>query len=241
MTVEAIEDRVPTRVDILGVLWKMVRLPGVYAPQADSVLLAEAIVEAGVPPGVRVADLCTGTGAQAVAAARAGAGSVLAVDVSRRALVTAWFNATLRRLPVRVRRGGLVAVAESGPFDVLIANPPYVPSPRPVRRPGRCWDAGPDGRMLLDPLCTNAADLLTQDGFLLLVQSEVSGVETSLKQLRAAGLKASVVARTRIPFGPVMRERAGYLRELGLIGPEQTTEEVVVLRADRLSIRRGLQ
>jgi hypothetical protein len=38
-----------------------------------------------------------------------------------------------------------------------------------------------------------------------------------------------------------MRERAGYLRELGLIGPEQTTEEVVVLRADRLSIRRGLQ
>jgi release factor glutamine methyltransferase len=237
MTVEPMENSVPVRAEIRGRRWKVLRLPGVYAPQADSFLLAEAILGAGIPPGARVADLCTGTGAQAVTAARAGAGSVLAVDVSRRALATTRVNAALRGLRVQIRHGGLAAVADSGPFDVVIANPPYVPSPRPEQRTGRCWDAGPDGRMLLDPLCANAADLLTPGGFLLVAQSEVSGVEVSLTRLRATGLKASVVARTRIPFGPVMRERAEFLRARGLIQPGQTTEEVVVLRADRESPR----
>jgi release factor glutamine methyltransferase len=51
--------------------------------------------------------------------------------------------------------------------------------------------------------------------------------------LRAGGLKATVVARTVIPFGPVMRSRLEWLRDRGLIQPEQEHEELVVIRADR--------
>jgi len=213
------------------------RLPGVYRPQADSHLLAGAIREARIPEGASVLDLCCGTGAQAVTAAREGAGSVTAIDVSTRALVSAWVNGTSRRLPVRVRRGDMLTAAGQGPFDVVVANPPYVPSAASPRRASRGWDAGEDGRAVLDPLCVTAPALLRSGGFMLLVHSAVSGVDRSLDRFRAAGLKASVVARARVPFGPVLLERVDFLEARGLIEPGERTEELVVIRADRTEKR----
>ncbi|MDY6999998.1 MAG: 50S ribosomal protein L11 methyltransferase, partial [Actinomycetota bacterium] len=55
--------------------------PQVYPPQQDSQLLIEAMTDAGLAPGARVADLCTGTGVVAVAAAAAGAAQVSAFDI----------------------------------------------------------------------------------------------------------------------------------------------------------------
>jgi release factor glutamine methyltransferase len=211
----------------------LLRPPGVYRPQADTCLLAGAVRDAGIPSGARVLDLCTGTGALAVTAASEGAGSVTAVDVSRRALLATWINATARRLPVRVCRGGLPAGAAGGPYDVVIANPPYVPSPTPAVRSSRAWDAGADGRTFLDPLCERAPVLLAPGGFLLHVHSAVSDVDKSLTRLRAGGLAASVVARARVPFGPVMRERIGFLEAAGMIERGQRLEDLVVIRADR--------
>jgi release factor glutamine methyltransferase len=211
------------------------RLPGVYRPQADTHLLAEAAGEAAIPRGARVLDAYTGSGALAVAAAQLGAGEVTAVDVSLRAVWSAWVNGRGRGLPVRASRASFTATAASGLFDVVLANPPYVPCPRADAPTGRCraWDAGPNGRALLDPLCLTAPALLTTGGFLLLVHSEVAGVDSSLEQLRAGGLRAEVVARARTSFGPVMRARAAFLERAGLIEPGQCDEELVVIRADR--------
>lgn len=209
------------------------RLPGVYRPQADTRLLSETIAAAGIPSGGRVLDLCTGAGAQAMAAARSGAASVLAIDISRRAVATTRLNAVVAGLPIRVRRGGLHTAARYGPFELVVANPPYVPAPLAPTRGSRGWDAGADGRAVLDPLCRAASELLAREGTLLLVQSAVAGVDTSLDQLADQGLTTSVVASARVPFGPVMSARAGYLEERGLIQPGQRMEEVVVIRADR--------
>ncbi|EWC58237.1 putative methyltransferase [Actinokineospora spheciospongiae] len=228
-------DLTPDELEPEGLPTAVLRLPGVYRPQEDTRLLTRAIAAAGVRRGARVLDLCTGTGAQAVAAAKAGAGSVTAVDVSRRALAAAWLNGVLNRAPVRVRHGGVSTVVGSGPYDVVVANPPYVPCPTPTTPSTRAWDAGPDGRAVLDELCPAAAGLLRPGGFLLLVHSEVADVPRSLSQLQAGGLRAEVVSRTRVPFGPVMRERAPYLLERGLIGPDEDTEIVTVLRADRVA------
>src|SRR4051812_18255335 len=63
-------------------VWK---LPGVYAPQADTCLLAQALHDEGVSAGADVLDVCTGSGALAVVAARMGA-RVSATDISRRAV-----------------------------------------------------------------------------------------------------------------------------------------------------------
>ncbi len=210
----------------------LVRPPGVYRPQDDTDLLSEALTAVTLPPGARALDVGTGTGALAVAAARAGAAEVTALDVSRRALVAAWLNARVRRLPVRVCRADVSSAPPPGPFDLVLANPPYVPWPGGWRTSPR-WDAGRDGRAVIDPLCAAVPGLLSERGCLLLVQSSLSGVEETLAALGEGGLKASIVARRPVPFGPVLRGRARYLERRGLIGEGQREEELVVIRADR--------
>ncbi|MCE6997432.1 class I SAM-dependent methyltransferase [Saccharothrix sp. S26] len=211
-------------------LW---RPPGVYRPQEDTWLMAEALEEAGMPRGSRVLDVCTGTGALAVASGLAGASEVTAVDLSRRALVAAWVNARLRGLAVKVRHGDFGDLVGSAEFDVVTANPPYVPSVAvPRRGPARAWDGGVDGRSVLDRLCAVMPLLLADKGMGLVVHSTLSDPDVTLRQLRGGGLKASVVARRTIPFGPVMRGRAEWLSRRGLINEGQEHEELVVIRAD---------
>lgn len=212
----------------------LLRPYGVYRPQADTDLLAECLQAMPMPPGADVLDIGTGTGALAVAAARAGAGSVTAVDLSRRAVLAARVNTMVRRLPVQVHRGDVFERVAGRHFDVIVANPPYVPAEdnAAVRGRARAWDAGVNGRALLDPICARTPQLLRPGGTLLVVHSAVSGVEQSLSALRTAGLTASVVARRSEPFGPVMRRRRRLLWERGLVAGGQLAEELVVIRAD---------
>jgi release factor glutamine methyltransferase len=138
----------------------------VYAPQDDTALLAEALHEEALPPRAQVLDVGTGSGALALAAARRGA-DVTAVDVSRRAVCTARLNAFLTRLPVRNRRGNLFGPVHDRTYDLILANPPYVPVPHTRRSPrgrSRAWDAGHDGRLLLDRVCRDAPPLLDSGG-----------------------------------------------------------------------------
>lgn len=214
---------------------RFVRLPGVYRPQDDTRLLAQALRGEDLSTSPHVLDLCTGTGALAVLAARLGAVSVTAVDVSRRAVWSARANAWSRRLPVRVRRGQLVEPVRGERFGLVLANPPYVPyaaSPVIAQRSG-AWDAGLDGRDHLDRLCATVAEVLEPDGTLLLVQSSMCGNDRTCERLASAGVKAEVSVRTVIPFGPVMTERASWLEEQGHILPGQREEELVVIRGTR--------
>ncbi len=69
---------------------------------------------------------------------------------------------------------------------------------------------------------------------LLLVQSELSGPEETLRRLRVAGLDAGVVEHRSVAFGPVLRSRTGWLHDRGLIEDDAEKEELVVIRAVRL-------
>jgi release factor glutamine methyltransferase len=215
---------------------RLLRLPGVYRPQSDTWLLTRALQEARVRPGARALDLCTGTGAVAVAAARLGAREVEAVDTSRRAVWSTRLNGWLRRVPVHARRGDVLTESGLPRFDLVLANPPYVPC-RPGSggrgRAARAWDAGPDGRRFVDLLCGVAPSLLAKRGTMLIVHSSLCGIDRTLAALRDSALKASIVARNVELFGPVLRSRTGYLEEAGLIEPGQRHEELVVIRADR--------
>ncbi|MCM2513805.1 methyltransferase [Streptomyces griseoincarnatus] len=210
-------------------------LPGVYAPQEDTALLAAALADEPVEPGAAVLDVGTGSGALALTAARRGA-RVTAVDVSRRAVYAARLNALRAGLPLEVVRGNLFEPVRGRSFDLVLANPPYVPAPgahRPPRGPARAWDAGGDGRLVLDRICHETPGLLRPGGVLLLVQSALSDPGATVDCLRSAGLKSSVTQRQRIAFGPVLRTRVAWLRERGLLSPDENDEELVVVRAEQ--------
>ncbi|MDT0441638.1 HemK2/MTQ2 family protein methyltransferase [Streptomyces johnsoniae] len=218
-------------------MW-LLRPPGVYAPQDDTSLLREALLREPAPVGARVLDVGTGTGALALAAARRGAASVTAVDTSRRAVLTTKLNALLAGLPVRVRHGDLFGPVHGQTFDLVLANPPYVVSPHaylPRRGPARAWDAGRDGRALLDRICAQLPPLLRPGGVALTVHSALCDPDRTVALLRAGGLDAEVTDRRPVPFGPVMSARADWLRDQGLLGPDDTTEELAVVRAERIA------
>jgi release factor glutamine methyltransferase len=216
----------------LGALWT---LPGVYAPQADTRLLAQALRAEGITADMDVLDVCTGSGALAVLAARMGA-RVSATDISRRAVMTARLNAVRAGQRVQVRRGDLSAPWGGRIFDVVVSNPPYVPA-RATRPPlwgqARAWDAGRDGRHVVDRICEYAPSLLRPHGVLLMVHSGLCDADTTVRQLTVAGLTCSVTDRAYVPFGRVLTQRLPWLRAQGLIGAGEDKEELVIIRAER--------
>jgi release factor glutamine methyltransferase len=212
----------------------LLRFPGTYPAQGDTHLLTSTLERLDLARGGDVLDVCTGGGAVALAAARAGATSVTAVDLSHRAVLTARANALLARARVQVLRGDLFEPVRGRRFDLVLANPPYVPAATdrlPRHRPGRSWDGGVDGRAVLDRICAGVSAVLAPGGRFLLTQSTLADADLTLAHLEENGLTAEVVARAPEPFGPVMRRREAMLRERGLLGPGQQHEELVVVEA----------
>lgn len=222
-----------TRPAGFGNLWT---LPGVYAPQADTYLLAQALRSEGLTAGMEVLDVCTGSGALALLAARMRA-RVTATDISRRAVMTARMNAARAGHRIRVMHGDLTGPVAGQRFDLVMSNPPYVPTPHEHRsRPhgsAVAWDAGHGGRQALDRICAHTRDLLRPHGVLLLVHSGLCGVEETLSRMTDSGLRCSVTERSCVPYGPVITKRLPWLRDQGLINADEDTEELVVIRAER--------
>ncbi|HEV2785135.1 MAG TPA: HemK2/MTQ2 family protein methyltransferase [Solirubrobacteraceae bacterium] len=196
-------------------------LPGVFHPRSDTWMLADVVRDVDALKGADVLELGTGSGAIAVAAAKGGAASVTVVDISRRALVTAWLNARLNGVRVQPRHGDLFAPVEGRRFDIVVSNPPYLPSQGiPKRGAQRAWEGGENGRAILERICAGVSDHLRPGGIVLLVHSSVNDVSRTLDGLEQAGLRADVVARDRGPIGPLLSERM----------PELDEEEICVVR-----------
>jgi release factor glutamine methyltransferase len=211
---------------------RIARLPGVFRPRSDTWLLAAAMRRQPQLRGGAVLDVCTGSGALAVAAALAGARAVTAVDVSRRAVVCARLNARLNGVRVEALRGDLLAAVPGRRFDLIVSNPPYLPSDAgglPARGRARHTEAGTSGRILLDRLIDAAPAQLAPGGVLLVTHSSVNGEAATLDRMRAAGLEPAVADRRRGALGPLLAARAPRLEEKGLIARGAREEDVLVV------------
>jgi release factor glutamine methyltransferase len=159
--------------------------PGVLIPRQETELLVDlALALAPSPPGgvgLRWADLGTGSGALAVALARAlPKGQGLAVDLSDAALDFAALNraaAGVEERFVLVRSDWWEDLQPWwGGLDLVVANPPYIPTItveglEPVVRdhePRRALDGGSDGLAALRTICAGAAVALAPGGVLVL-------------------------------------------------------------------------
>jgi release factor glutamine methyltransferase len=153
--------------------------PAVLVPRPATETLVMAALERIKPSAApRVLDVGTGSGCVAVSVAqRHKAARVIAVDVSPDALDVARGNAAKHGVADRVefRLGDVFEAAGDGPFELIVSNPPYIPSgdiaglAPEVRghEPRVALDGGPDGLTVIDRLIAGAAGRLAPGGWLL--------------------------------------------------------------------------
>ncbi|MEV4281231.1 peptide chain release factor N(5)-glutamine methyltransferase [Actinoplanes xinjiangensis] len=183
---------------------------GVFVPRPETELLAGWGAErAG--PGALVVDLCSGSGAIAIAIAdETRAGRVIAVERSPAAL--AWLRRNTAAYPVvevvagDVTDPGLLSDLH-GSVDVVLCNPPYVPDGTEVppevagHDPAEAVFGGADGLDVIRPVVALAAVLLKPGGSVGIEHDDVHG-EAVPELLRADGRFIEVTAHDDLTGRP---------------------------------------
>jgi release factor glutamine methyltransferase len=149
--------------------------------------------------GKRVVDVGTGTGILALAAARAGAANVLAVDINPNAARAAAENAAANGLDTQVTAvcsDLLSGVSPGGIFDVILSNPPFFTG-EPLDLADRAWHAGPGYRDIA-PLFDQAHERLAPGGSMYVILSSHADLDLFNIMLGRAGFQARVAAQRSI-------------------------------------------
>lgn len=173
--------------------------PAVLIPRADTEVLVEETVKR-LSPGMSILDVGTGSGAIAIALAHENPGvQVTALDCSEEALAVAAKNAELNKVADRVECvTGDLNVLPTGPFDVIVSNPPYIPTRdwqelMPEVRdhePRLALDGGTDGLEAYRKLAIQSNQVLVPGGWLL--------VEVGINQARDVAALFSAAGLTEV-------------------------------------------
>ena len=142
--------------------------------------------------GKHVADVGTGSGILALAAARAGA-KVVALDINPMAVNAAADNARANGLGDRVtavRSDLMSALAPDPQFDVIISNPPFF-SGEPRDIADRAWVAGPGYRDIMS-LFEQAHQRLKPSGTMYVLLSSDSDLHFLGQLIAKAGFRARI-------------------------------------------------
>ena len=150
----------------------------VLIPRPETELLVENALKY-ITEQSKVLDLCTGSGAIAIAVQKKSGASVCAIDVSGAALELAKENARLNNADVEFIESDLFAEISDGverKFDIIISNPPYIKTSdiltlqKEVKdfEPTLALDGGDDGYDFYKIIAANAKEHLNQNGVLLL-------------------------------------------------------------------------
>lgn len=147
--------------------------PGVFVPRPETESMLEWALAQPLPDRPVIVDLCTGSGALAVALARAlPTATVIAVDDSPEALAYARRNVAgtgVGLVAADVTTDGLLA-GRDGAVDLLVANPPYIPDGAELESevadhdPHHALFGGPDGMAVIEPIVAHAVRLLRRGG-----------------------------------------------------------------------------
>lgn len=167
--------------------------PAVLIPRPETEELAEKVIEeVRSRGGGRVLDLCTGSGAIAIAVAKNSPAEVTATDVSEAACTVARANAAGAGASVKVLAGDMFAPVAEEKFDVIVSNPPYIPHgdiaglQDRVKKfePLSALDGGEDGLDFYRTIAREGAERLTEGGVIFLEFGE--GQADAVKELFAA-------------------------------------------------------
>ncbi len=163
----------------------------VYSPEADTYLLLEAALKE-IRPGEKVLEIGTGSGY--ISAALNEVADVIATDINPHAVCAA------KQKGVEVVRTDL-ARGLRGPFDLVIFNPPYLPTLDEEKIDD--WleyalDGGRNGRVVIERLANEAGRVLAPGGRILLLISSLTGIDATLDIFEGAGYRVEIVERRQV-------------------------------------------
>lgn len=147
----------------------------VLCPRQDTEVLVEEALKK-IKPGMKVLDLCTGSGCIAVSLAKLGFADVTATDISEDALAIARRNSQENGVDVHFFKGDLYdALPEQIRYDMIVSNPPYIPTSvintlEPEVRdhePGIALDGTADGLAFYRRIISDSGNYLKEGGHLL--------------------------------------------------------------------------
>ncbi len=161
--------------------------PGVFIPRPETEALLEWALARPLPAESVIVDLCTGSGALAIALASAHPRArVVAVDNSPEALRYARRNAegtSVEVVSADVTTPDLLAELD-GAVDLLVSNPPYIPlgaqlEPEVAQYdPSHALFGGPDGMAVIDDIVVVAARLLRPGGACAVEHDDTTSART---------------------------------------------------------------
>jgi release factor glutamine methyltransferase len=184
--------------------------PGVFIPRPETEAMLEWAAAQHPPPNPVVVDICTGSGALALAVARHWPDArVIGLDDSDVALDYARRNAAGTVVEfVRADVADPVVLTElDGQVDLVVANPPYVPDgaeldPEVVDHdPPHAVFGGPDG-MAVIPAVVRLAGRLLRPGGLFAVEHDDTTSSPTREILCSTALFDDIVARKDLTGRP---------------------------------------
>jgi len=178
--------------------------PDVLIPRPDTELLVEEGLKRRPDDTARVLDVGTGSGALAIALAHERPQwAVTAIDLSPAALAVAMANARRNEVAERITFiEADLATLPAGPFELIVANPPYIPHGElstlmpEVRdyEPLLALDGGDDGLVPYRSLARQAGTILAPGGWLL-VEVGIDQAAAVQELFAGAGLTEIFTAR----------------------------------------------
>lgn len=164
-----------------------------YYPADDSNILLREVVKYSHG---KVLDVGTGTGVQALAAARLGrVKGVLAVDIDPEAIVYCHKNIDNPKVECQV--SNLFSTVE-GKFDTVVFNPPYLPQDKGIK--DLALYGGKEGYELIEKFFDNVGGHLKVGGIILMVFSSHTNKEKVDKIIRDRGFKTKLLNKKHIFF-----------------------------------------
>lgn len=143
----------------------------VLIPRQDTETLVEEVLKE-IKPGMQVLDLCTGSGCIIISILHNAPGAVgAAIDISKQALNVAKENARQNGVSVDFEQSDLFHNVV-GTFDVIVSNPPYIPSAEVVKlmpevgefEPLEALDGKEDGLYFYREIIGSCRDYLKPEG-----------------------------------------------------------------------------
>lgn len=160
----------------------------IYEPAEDSYLLEEQ-VKKYAKKGMKVLDIGTGSGIQALAAKEA---NVLALDINQECVDF------VKKKGINCIKSDLFENVK-GKFDLIIFNPPYLPEEEEEPEDSKLLTTGgKKGNEILEKFFSQVKNYLNKDGKILIVFSSLTpDVDKIIKKY---GFKHKELAKQKIPF-----------------------------------------